>query len=150
MNKKRWLIANCNKIFFIHLFNFKFSECQVFERWYYEALESMNSILLEAVWKALFVYFYHARLTQACGVMAQLMLSATLWARSVELLTRMLRIHFLEMKWCHWRKLDKSMGIWRTPQVLPIFFYVHLFNYVISISFLGAEMIPSVFTNPSF
>ena len=50
-----------------------------------EALEFMNSILLEAVWKALFVYFYHARLTQACGVMAQLMLSATLGAWLLEL-----------------------------------------------------------------
>ena len=48
----------------------------------------MNSILLEAVWKALFVYFYHARLTQVCGVMAHLMLSATLVARLVELLTK--------------------------------------------------------------
>ena len=47
-----------------------------------EDLEFMNSILLEAVWKALFVYFYHARLTQVCGVMAHLMLSATLWAIS--------------------------------------------------------------------
>ena len=27
-----------------------------------EAMEFLNSILLEAVWKALFVYFYHARL----------------------------------------------------------------------------------------
>ena len=87
------LMSRCSIILISRLMSVKYSEIGI-----NEAQEFMNSILLEAVWKALFVYFYHARLTQACGVMAQLMLSATLWARSVELLTRMWRIHFLEMK----------------------------------------------------
>ena len=51
-----------------------------------EVLATTVAIYLEAVEQAQFVYCYHARLV--CGVMAHLLLSATMGARSVELLTK--------------------------------------------------------------
>ena len=51
----------------------------------FEDLAKMDTIYLEAVEQAQFVYCYYAR--PLCGVMAHLLLSAILGAWSVELLT---------------------------------------------------------------
>ena len=52
-----------------------------------EVLATTVAIYLEAVEQAQFVYCYHAR--PLCGVMAHLLLTTTMGARSVELLTKM-------------------------------------------------------------
>ena len=57
---------------------------------FFEDLAQTDTIFLEAVEQAQFVFCYHARVPYLCGVMAHLMLSAILWATwLVELLTRL-------------------------------------------------------------
>ena len=74
---------------------------------FFEDFAQTDTIFLEAVEQAQFVFCYHARVPYLCGVMAHLMLSATLWARSVELLTKMVRIYFLgQTGSTMWKKMD--------------------------------------------
>ena len=57
---------------------------------FFEDFAQTDTIFLEAVEQAQFVFCYHARVPYLCGVMAHLMLSAILWATwLVELLTRL-------------------------------------------------------------
>ena len=56
---------------------------------FFEDFAQTDTIFLEAVEQAQFVFCYHARVPYLCGVMAHLLLSAILGAWSVELLTKL-------------------------------------------------------------
>ena len=97
------MLQNMNQNQIYKMFMFKTKICEV--------LATTVAIYLEAVEQAQFVYCYHARIV--CGVMAHLLLSATIRARSVELLTKFGSVCCWDGREDCCRIIDIFKGIWR-------------------------------------